>query len=58
MIKQLAIWMHLDTSLTGLGAVFQNIVNSFHFPRGYKGYNIVKLQILKIAVACKVWASH
>ena len=45
--------MHLDASLTGLGAVFQNMVYSLPLPRGYMGYSI-----LNIVVACKVWASY
>ena len=50
--------MHLDASLTGLGAVFQNMVYSLPLPRGYMGYSIVHLEILNIVVACKVWANH
>ena len=50
--------MHLDASLTGLGAVFQNMVYSFPLPRGYMGYNIVHPEILNIVVACKVWANY
>ena len=50
--------MHLDASLTGLGAVFQNMVYSLPLPRGYMGYSIVHLEILNIVVACKVWASY
>ena len=50
--------MHLDASLIGLGAVFQNMVYSLPLPRGYMGYSIVHLEILNIVVACKVWASY
>ena len=50
--------MHLDASLTGLGAVFKDMVYSLPLPRGYMGYNIAQLEILNIVVACKVWASH
>ena len=50
--------MHLDASLAGLGAVFQNMVYSLPLPKGYMGYNIVQLEILNIVVACKVWANH
>ena len=37
--------MHLDASLTGLGAVFQDMVYSLPLPRGYMGYNIVQLEL-------------
>ena len=50
--------MNLDASLTGLGAVFQNMVYSLPLPRGYMGYNIVHLEILNILVTCKIWANH
>ena len=50
--------MHLDASLTGLGAVFQNMVYSLPLPKGYMDYNIAQLEILNIVVACKVWANH
>ena len=50
--------LHLDASLTGLGAVFHNMVYSLPLPRGYMGYNIVQLEILNMVVPCKVWANH
>ena len=50
--------MHLDASLTGLGAVFGNMVYNLPLPKGHMGYNIVQLEILNIVVACKVWANH
>ena len=50
--------MHLDASLTGLGAVFHNMGYSLPLPKGFMGYSIVHLEILNIVVACKVWASH
>ena len=50
--------MHLDASLTGLGAVFEDMVYSLPLPRGYMGYNIAQLEILNIVVACKVWATY
>ena len=50
--------MHQDASLTGLGAVYGNMVYSLSLPRGYMRYNIVQLEILNIVVACKVWANH
>ena len=50
--------MHLDASLTGLGAVFHNMVYNLPLPKGYMGDNIVQLEILNIVVACKVWANH
>ena len=50
--------IHLDASLTGLGAVFDNMIYSLPFEKNYMGYNIVQLEILNILVACKVWATH
>ena len=50
--------IHLDASLTGLGAIFDNMVYSLPIYRNYMGYNIVQLEILNILVACKVWAAH
>ena len=50
--------MHLDASLTGLGAVFHNMVYSLPLPKGFMGYSIVHLEILNIVVACKVWATY
>ena len=50
--------MHLDASLTGLGAVFHYMVYSLPLSRGYMGYTIVHLEILDIVVACKVWANY
>ena len=50
--------MHLDASLTELGAVFHNMFYSLPLPRGYMGYNIVQLKRLNIVVACKDWANH
>ena len=49
--------MNLDASLTGLGAVFHNMVYSLPLPRGYMCYAIVNLEILNIVVACKIWAN-
>ena len=46
----------MDASLTGLGAIFDNMVYSLPIDRNYMGYNIV--QLLNILVACKVWAAH
>ena len=45
----------LDASLTGLGAVFQNMVYALPLPNNYLGYNITKLEMLNIMVALKVW---
>ena len=50
--------MHLEASLTGLGAVIQNMVYSLPLPRGYMDNNIAQLEILNILFACKVWVSH
>ena len=56
--SQCHVQMHLDASLTGLGAVIHNMVYSLSLPRGYMGYTIVHLEILNIEVACKVWANY
>ena len=50
--------IHLDASLTGLGAVFDNMIHSLPIEKNYMGYNIVQLEILNILAACKVWATH
>ena len=50
--------IHLDASLTGLGAVFDNMIYSLPFEKNYMSYNIVQLEILNILVACKVWPNH
>ena len=50
--------VHLDASLTGLGAIFDNMVYCLPIPMNYMDYNIVQLEILNILVACKIWASH
>ena len=49
--------IHLNASLTGLGAIFDNVVYSLPIDRNYMGHNIVQLEILNILVACKVWAA-
>ena len=50
--------MHLDASLTGLGAVFNDMIYNLPIEKGYMGYNTVQLEILNILVACTVWATH
>ena len=49
--------MHLDASLTLLGAMFHNMVYSLPLPRGYMGNTIVHLEILNIVVA-NYWANE
>ena len=47
----------LDASLQGMGGAFRNMVYSLPFPKGFKNYTIVHLEILNIVVALKVWGS-
>ena len=51
--------IHLDASLTGLGASFDNMIYNLPINKNYyMAYNIVQLEILNSLVACKVWATH
>ena len=50
--------VHLDVFLTGLGAIFENMVYNLPIPKNYMNYNILQHDILNILVACKVWAGH
>ena len=45
----------LDTSLTGLGTIFLNMVYALPLPYNYLGYNITQLEMLNIMVAFQVW---
>ena len=45
----------LDASLTGLGAVFHNMVYALPLPSGHLNYNITQLEMLNIMVALKIW---
>ena len=47
--------IELDASLTGLGAVFQNMVYALPLPHDHLNYNIAQLEMLNIMVALKVW---
>ena len=48
--------IELDASLQGLGAVCGNEVYAVPVELGYKGYQIVHLEMLNILVAMRVWA--
>ena len=45
----------LDTSLVGLGAIFQNEVYVIPLHKGFLGMDIVHLEMLNILVATRVW---
>ena len=47
----------LDASLTGLGAVFHNMVYALPLPSGHLNYNITQLEMLNIMVALNIWGS-
>ena len=48
----------LDACLSGLGAVYQNMVYALPIPLGFCNYTIVYLEMLNIMVALKVWGQH
>ena len=50
--------VHLDACLQGLGGVCQNMVYHLPIPLGFKGLNIVLLEMLNIVVAIKLFCAH
>ena len=50
--------VHLDACLQGLGGVWQNMVYHMPIPLGFKGLNIVHLEMLNILVAVKLFCVH
>ena len=50
--------VHLDACLRGLGVVWQNLIYHLPIPLGFKGLNIVHLEMLNILVAVKVFCTH
>ena len=49
--------VHLDASLTGMGATFANMVYALPIPSDCKKLHITQLEMLNVVVALKVWAS-
>ena len=49
--------VHLDASLAGMGATFANMVYTLPIPCHYQHLHITQLEMLKVVVALKVWAS-
>ena len=49
--------IELDASLTGLGAIFRNMIYALPLPHDHLGYNITQLEMLNIMVALKVWVT-
>ena len=49
--------VHLDASLTGMGAIFANMVYALPIPPQFYHLHITQLEMLNVVVALKVWAS-
>ena len=49
--------IYTDASLTGLGGCFNQMVFSIPFPRGFKNYNIIHLEMLNVVVAINIWGT-
>ena len=49
--------VHLDASLTGMGATFANMVYALPIPPQFHHLHITQLEMLNVVVALKVWAS-
>ena len=56
--KQVHATFALDACLSGLGAVYQNMVYALPIPQGFCNYTIIHLEMLNIVVALKVWGQH
>ena len=50
--------VHLDACLQGLGGVWTNMVYHIPIPLGFKGLNIVHLEMVNILVAVKLFCTH
>ena len=53
-IKPLNTRIYLDACLQGLGGCYNNFVYTIPIPKGFKGYDIVHLEMLNVVVALKV----
>ena len=49
--------VHLDASLSGMGATFANMVYTLPIPCQFRHLHITQLEMLNVVVALKVWAS-
>ena len=49
--------MHLDPTLSGMGATFGNMVYALPIPSYCKNLHITQLEMLNVVVALKVWAN-
>ena len=49
--------VYLDACLTSLGGCFADEVYTLAIPLGYKNYTMVRLEIVNIVVALKLWGS-
>ena len=49
--------VHLDASLSGMGATFANMVYTLPIPQHCQHLHITQLEMLNVVVALKVWAS-
>ena len=56
--NQIHATIALDACLSGLGAVYKDMVYALPIPRGFENYTIVHLEMLNIMVALKVWGQH
>ena len=56
--SQIHATIALDACLSGLGAVYKDMVYALPIPRGFRNYTIVHLEMLNIMVALKVWGQH
>ena len=49
--------IHLDASLTGFGACYNNMVYALPLPASFSQFHITQLEMLNVIVALKVWAN-
>ena len=50
--------IHLDASLTGFGASYNNMVYALPLPQSFSQFHITQLEMLNVIVALKVWAQY
>ena len=56
--QQVNFFLHLDACLTGLGGIFDRDVYHIPLPEKFRDIPIVKLEMLNILVAVRVWAKN
>ena len=49
--------IHLDASLTGFGACYDNMVYALPLPESFVEFHITQLEMLNVIVALKVWST-